>query len=178
MVHARSLVLATLVAASAAVAGDPAAAEQPPAHHHGTASLQVSLDGRALQISFEGPSDNVLGFEHAPRTDAQKQVVARADQQLKQPGQLFGIPPAAQCQAQPARVDMKLPEAGAGETHSEIEAEWRWECGNPAALVDLDVGGLFRSFPRLRQVKADVVTARGQKTAVLKPGAARLKLSA
>jgi hypothetical protein len=72
---------------------------------------------------------------------------------------------------------MKLPAAGSGETHSEIEAEWRWDCGKPDALIQLDVSGLFKAFPRLKQLKVQIVTAQGQKTAVLKPGAARLKLA-
>lgn len=177
MVRARSLVLVTLLTTAPAVAADKTAADRPPAHQHGAAGLQVSLDGRALQVALEGPSDNLLGFEHAPRNDAEKQAVARAEQKLKQPLQLVGIPPAAECQPQPARVDIKLPAAGSGETHSEIEAEWRWDCGKPDALTHVDVSGLFKAFPRLKQLKVEVVTARGQKTAILKPGAARLKIA-
>jgi hypothetical protein len=177
MVQIRSVILATLLATAPAVAADTTAPEQPPAHQHGAASLQVSLDGRALHITLEGPSDNLLGFEHAPRNDAEKQTVARAESQLKKPVQLVGTPPAAECQPQPARVDMKLPAAGSGETHSEVEAEWRWDCGKPDALTQVDVSGLFKAFPRLKQLKVQVVTARGQKTAVLKPGAARLKIA-
>jgi hypothetical protein len=137
----------------------------------------VSLDGRALLIGYEGPAENILGFEHAPKTDAQKKTVARAEEQLKQPGQLFVIPPAAECRAQPSRVEVKLPAAGSGETHSEIETEWRWECAKPEALTHVDVG-LFKAFPRLKQLSAQIVTAKGQTTAVLKPNTTRLKLAA
>jgi hypothetical protein len=177
MGRARLLVVVTLLVTAPAIAADRPAPEQHPAHQHGAASLQVSVDGRALQITLEGPSDNLLGFEHAPRSEAQKQAVARADQKLKQPAQLFGTPPAAECQPQSTRVDMKLPESGSAETHSEIEAEWRWDCGKPDLLAQVDASGLFKAFPRLKQLKVEVVTERGQKTAVLKPGAARLKLT-
>ena len=81
MVRARSVILATLLAAVPAAAADKTAPEQHPAHQHGAASLQVSLDGRALQISLEGPSDNLLGFEHAPQNEAEKQAVTRAEQE-------------------------------------------------------------------------------------------------
>jgi Protein of unknown function (DUF2796) len=138
--------------------------------------LQVSLEEDVLQIALEGPADNLLGFEHAPRNEAQRKMVERAEQQLKQPVQLFATPPAAECQGQPARVDVKLPAAGSGEMHSEIEAEWRWKCGKPGALAHVDVGGLFKAFPRLKQLKVQIVTAQGQKTAVLRPGATRLKI--
>ena len=172
MLRPSSVIIAILLVTTLA----PGADKTPPAHQHGAASLQVSLDGRVLHIAFEGPADNLLGFEHAPRTEAQKKTVERAEQQLKQPIQLFATPPAAECQAQPARVDMKLPAAGGGETHSEIEAEWRWECGKPDTLAHVDVGGLFKAFPRLKQLKVQIVSARGQKTAVLRPGATRLKI--
>jgi hypothetical protein len=170
MVRAYTLILATLLVAAPAGAADKT-------HHHGAASLHVSLDGRALHIALEGPSDNLLGFEHAPRTEAQRKTVARAEQQLKQSAQLFGIPSAAECQARPPRVEMKLPAAGSSETHSEIETEWRWECGKPDALTHLDVSGLFKAFSRLKQLKVQIVTAHGQKTAVLTPSAARLKVT-
>ena len=175
--RARSLILATLLLSAPALAADTTASRQQPPHQHGAANLQVSLDGRVLQIAFDGPADNVLGFEHAPRTDAQKKAVARAEQQLKQPLQLFETPLAAQCEAQPPQVEMKLPAAGSGETHSDVEAEWRWECGKPDALTHVDAGGLFKAFSRLKQLKAQLVTAQGQQTAVLKSGAARLKVA-
>jgi hypothetical protein len=146
-------------------------------HEHGTASLEVSLDGHVLQIALEGPADNLLGFEHAPQNDAQQQTAGRAEAQLKRPIQLFAIPPGAQCQSQPATVAMKLPAPGSGETHSEIEAEWRWDCARPEALAHVDAVGLFKAFPRLKQLKVQIVTAQGQRTAVLRPGAARLKIS-
>jgi hypothetical protein len=172
-----SVILTAVVATAAALAAGQPASGQPPAHQHGAARLQVSLEGRALLIGYEGPAENILGFEHAPKSDAQKKTVARAEEQLKQPGQLFVTPPAADCRAQPARVEMKLPASGSGETHSEIEAEWRWECAKPEALTHIDVG-LFKAFPRLKQLSAQVVTAQGQKTAVLKPKTARLKIAA
>jgi hypothetical protein len=147
------------------------------AHRHGAATLQVSLDGKALHVALDSPADNLLGFEHAPRNEAQKKTVARADEQLKQPLQLFTTTPGAECQSQSARVDMKLPAAGSSETHSEIEAEWRWECKQPEALTHIDAGGLFKTFPRLKQLKVEIVTRQGQKTSTLKPGTARLKIA-
>jgi Protein of unknown function (DUF2796) len=175
-VRARSLIFSALLATTPALAAEKPTSDQHQAHQHGAAQLQVSLEGRALQIAFEGPADNLLGFEQAPKNEAQKKTVARVEQQLKQPTQLFVTPPAAECQAQPARVEMKLPSPGSAETHSEIEVEWRWECVKPQALAYVDVG-LFKAFPRLKQLQVQVVTGQGQKTALLKPGAARLKLA-
>jgi hypothetical protein len=177
MVRSRHIVIAALLAAAGAAPVDRPATAQSKAHHHGAASLQVGLDGQTLQIALESPSDNLLGFEHAPRTEAQRKAVARAEEQLRQPGQLFVPEAAAGCQPGPVRVELKLPAAGSSETHSEVEAEWRWECARADALTHVDVGGLFKSFPRLKQLTVQVVTPRGQRAAVLKPGASRLRIA-
>lgn len=168
------LILSALLVTGSALAADKTASPHK-AHQHGTAQLQVSLEGGVLQIALEGPAENFLGFEHAPRTDAQKATAARVEQQLKQPAQLFTPVAAASCQARAPRVELKLPPPGSKETHSEVEAEWRWQCAQPAALGHVDVG-LFKAFPRLKELRVQMVTAQGQKTAVLKPGAPRLKL--
>lgn len=172
--RAGSLILATLLVAAPVLAADEAA-PQPKAHQHGAARLEVTVDRGLLQIALEGPAENFLGFEHAPRTDAQKKTAARVEEQLKQPAQLFTPMAAAECRAQPSRVEIKLPPPGSKETHSEVEAEWRWQCARPAALGHVDVG-LFKSFPRLKELRVQIVTAQGQKAAVLKPGSPRLKV--
>jgi hypothetical protein len=172
-VRALSFILFALLATAPALAADK---DRHGAHQHGAATLLVSLDGRVFQIAYEGPAENILGFEHAPKTEAERKTVARADEQLRQTAQLFTTPPAAACQAQPTRIEMKLPPVGTGEAHSEIEVEWRWDCAKPEALAHVDVA-LFKAFPRLKQLRAQVVTAKGQTTALLKPNTARLKIA-
>jgi hypothetical protein len=173
-VRAHVMILCALLTATPVLAADKPG-HQHRGHQHGAARLQVSLEGGALQVAFEGPADNILGFEHAPRTEAQKGTVARAEQQLRQTGELFTTPSAADCQPEPARVELKLPPPDSRETHSEVEAEWRWTCANPGALAYLDVG-LFKTFPRLKQLRAQVVTAQGQTSTVLRPKTTRLKI--
>jgi hypothetical protein len=172
-IHA-TIVCALLVAAPP---GAAARGGHHHAHQHGVATLQVSLEGGRLQIALESPADSVVGFEHAPRTETQKASVARAEARLKQPAELFALPAAAECRPEPARVEMRLPAPGSTDVHSEIEAEWRWTCAKPEALAWVDVQ-LFKAFSRLKQLRAEVVTGRGQQKAILRPGAARLKLAA
>jgi hypothetical protein len=173
--RSRWLLLAALLAAPPALAADTTAPRQHRGHQHGVGRLEVALDGGALRIALDSPADSFLGFEHAPRTDAQRQTVARVEQQLRQPAQLFTPAGGAACQAETPRTEIKLPPPGSRETHSEIEAEWGWQCAQPAALGHVDVG-LFKAFPRLKELRVRIVTARGQTAAVLKPGAPRLKL--
>ena len=146
------------------------------AHQHGAAEFKVTLEKRELTAIVEGPAEIILGFEHAPRTDAQKRAVQRARQQLNEQQALFALSAAARCEPQTRHITIDLPSPGAVETHSEFTAEYRWRCAAPAELRYIDTGFL-KTFPRARELRAQVVTATGQKTARLKSGATRLTLS-
>ncbi len=59
------------------------------AHVHGEATLQLIADGTALQIEFNSPGINIVGFEHPPRTPEQSHAISEAMQQLERPDTLF-----------------------------------------------------------------------------------------
>ena len=170
------LLLLTFLTAAPVLAADGGAPARQQAHQHGAAGLDVSVEGSVLQIALDSPADNLVGFEHAPRNEAQKRTVNRVEQQLRQPATLFTPSAQADCRAEPPRVEIKLPPPGSAEAHSEVEAEWRWQCARPAALAHVDVG-LFKAFPRLRELRAQIVTAAGQRTLILTPAAPRLKIA-
>jgi hypothetical protein len=171
--RANTLLLSALIAVAPAATADPSAADSRHAHRHGAARLAVTLEGGALQITLDSPADNVLGFEHAPRTEGQRKTVGRVEAQLRRPAELLAPVPAADCRAEAPRVEIKLPPPGSRDTHSEVEAEWRWQCARPSALTYVDVG-LFAVFPRLKELAVEVVTAEGQRKRLLRPGASRL----
>ncbi|MBI3897839.1 MAG: DUF2796 domain-containing protein [Gammaproteobacteria bacterium] len=150
--------------------------EQHAGHTHGIGQLQVTLEGNELGIGLDSPTDSFLGFEHAANTAAQKKKVQETEQLLKQPEKLFELPAAAQCQAQPSTVDIKLPTAGSKEKHSDLETQWRWQCKTPAELKQIDVR-MFKAFPKLKQLKVQMVTPNGQNEKVLKADNTRLALT-
>src|SRR3989338_10642 len=61
------------------------------AQEHGSARLNVVLDGQALELELESPAMNLVGFEHAAKSDADKTKVAAARSQLQDPQALFGL---------------------------------------------------------------------------------------
>lgn len=61
------------------------------AHEHGVASLNAALDGNLLELQFESPAMNLVGFEHAAKSDADKAKVAAAKRELEQPISLFAL---------------------------------------------------------------------------------------
>lgn len=61
------------------------------------------------------------------------------------------------------------------DTHAELDATWQFRCATPAALQDVDVQALFRTFPGIRQLDAMVAGPRKQSGSRLSPGTTRLK---
>ncbi|MDP2246714.1 MAG: DUF2796 domain-containing protein [Nitrosomonadales bacterium] len=149
------------------------------AHVHGMATLQIAVDGKTLQLNLESPLDSLLGFEHQPRTNQQKIAVKDMEHRLRQAGQLFKPTPAANCTLKSVALISPVLETGKDhghqhDDHANLDGEFIFECAKPTELRDLEVI-LFDSFPRLRQLKAEAATPRGQTAVTLTP--ARRKVS-
>lgn len=157
-------------------------------HEHGVASLNVALDGQTLEIQLESPAMNLVGFEHAATSEADKAKVAAAHQQLEQAQALFALPIEAKCVLQESDLDSPLfggaahehehehehEEHEAGHVHSDIDASYRFTCSNPQALKTLELGTFFGTFPGTTKLQAQLIGPNGQQGAELVPGNSRL----
>jgi hypothetical protein len=153
-------------------------------HLHGTATLQVAVDQQNLTLLFSGPLDNLLGFEHKARNQAE---VAQVQNMIKQfyKTNLFLPSKAAQCKLQTVNLESvvikkkvikKKPppesttqhghEEDAG--HADLDAELFYQCNHIKNLRDLQVN-LFKAFPNLHQLNLEIVSERGQSAAKLTP---------
>lgn len=133
------------------------------AHQHGVATLSVAVDGNALELAFESPLENLVGFEHAPRNAKERQALQALKDRFADPQALFVPAPAAGCRAAPAQLE--LPQAD-GSGHADLHAVVSFECATPAALRSLEVR-LFDAFPRLQRVKAQLAAPGRQSGAEL-----------
>jgi hypothetical protein len=164
-------ILPRLVATFAVIVALPTAAHGPGAHVHGVAKLDVAVEGDTLTLGLESPLDNLLGFEHMPRTEKQKAAVRAMADTLNKPAALFVPTPAAQCA--PATVKLESPvlkeaKKDAGDGHADLDGDFVFRCAHPDALQDIEVK-LFGAFPHLRQVDVQVVSPQGQTAARLTP---------
>lgn len=75
------------------------------AHVHGNAELQVTVQGQALTVLLATPLENLVGFEHAPRTDKQKAAAQALGEQLAKPDVLLVPSQAARCSASASVVN-------------------------------------------------------------------------
>lgn len=160
------LICALLIAAGPAGAGK--------AHEHGVMRLDVAIDGNKLLIDMQVPLDNLLGFERAPRTEAERKAAAEVLARLRNPGQgtpLFAADAAAQCTLSKAEVQAALLEPGAQAVprsgHADLEASYEFSCARPQALRALDVG-LFDAYRRVQRIEVQLAGAKGQSKLTLK----------
>ena len=154
------------------------------AHEHGVGSLNVALDDQTLELDLDGPSANLVGFEHVATTDADKAKVAAAQAQLGNPLVLFSLPKAAECSVEAQELKSPLfdpaPEEAPGVTkgehhHSDIEAHYAFTCSNPEALKTLDLSQFFKAFPGTQKIKVQVIGSSGQQGVEVTPKAPTVK---
>jgi len=136
----------------------------------------VAVDGNTLTLHLESPLDNLLGFEHAARTDKEKAAVGGMVERLNKADGLFVTTAAAGCK--PAAVQLESPllqppkTTGAG-GHADLDGDFIFRCERPELLRDIDVA-LFDAFPNLHRVDVQVAGARGQTAAKLTPTSRRV----
>lgn len=86
-----------LAAGLAMGSASPASAQSPGAHVHGQAALEVAVDGGTVQLNLYTPLDNLVGFEHAPRTAEEHRAIRAMAAKLHQGDTLFLFTPSAGC---------------------------------------------------------------------------------
>jgi hypothetical protein len=127
-----------------------------------------------LQLDLDTPLDNLLGFEHAPRNEKQRQSVSAMVEKLNKPGLLFVTTAAARCTPASAHLESPVTDANSGRKdnedqaggHADMEAQWNFSCEAPAALRSIEVR-LFDVFPGLHNLDVQLVSPRGQSGAKL-----------
>lgn len=166
----RTALLLTLVLALPAWAGK--------AHEHGVARLDLAVEGTTLTLALDTPLDGLLGFERAPRSEAEKRAAEKAVATLRAADALFTIDPAAQCAlgsvnlvSAPLKLGAAAPAKDDG--HGDLEGEFVFRCQSVPAFVD---AGLFKAFARMTRIDVQVAAPKGQRKLVLKRPAQRIDL--
>ena len=148
-------------------------------HEHGVVKLDVAVDGSVLTLQLEAPLDSLLGFEHRPRTEAQRQAADAVLKRFNDGASLFQPSKAALCTLSKSTIDAQAmqpdPAAKPGE-HADLDASFEFRCAQPDKLLDIDVA-LFDAFKRIQRINAQVIGPKGQAQRILKRPDRLLKLS-
>jgi len=89
------------------------------AHVHGEVELNIAQDGQELLIEITAPGADVVGFEHAPENDQQKQTLAQAVKTLNSANLVFSLTQAADCQLSHYSVSHTLEDKHGEHDHDE-----------------------------------------------------------
>ena len=166
------------------------------AHVHGIAHLNVALEGATVHIELESPAANIVGFEHKPNNEEQKQAVEQAVTALEDGAKVFTLTPAAGCEPTATEVEWVMTDEDGHEehaeseeahhseaeetghdgekTHSEFHAAYRFTCAEPDQLSGLEVK-LFELFPATEEIDAQIIGRQGQTAAELTAAAPRVE---
>ncbi|MNP34180.1 hypothetical protein D3C76_1274550 [compost metagenome] len=120
---------------------------------------------------------NLVGFEHAPSSDADKAKVAATRALLEQPLGLFNLPATAGCSIASKALESPLfsaKPAADKHGHSEIHAHYTFNCTSAAALKQLDLTQLFKTFPATQKIQVQLIAPSGQQGVEATPSAAIL----
>ncbi len=147
-------------------------AQSQKAHQHGAAQINVAMEGGKGELEFESPADGILGFEHAPKTAAQKKSTADVLAKFKtQANTLFEFPAAAGCTLTPKEVEIHRE----GPQHAEVHAHYAVACKSaPTGQLTL---GVFKAYPRLTSIAVTVLSGSQQSATQATPAKATVKLN-
>lgn len=146
------------------------------AHEHGVARMNVAVEGDIMYIEFSSPSANIVGFEHYPERQEDKDAVREAVKRLEAGELLFAFSPKAAGRLTQSGVESDIGndsdhEAGEedghehhedeGERHSEFKAEYRILFEKPEKLAYMDVM-LFSIFQGIERIEVQLLTDKRQ----------------
>ncbi|KHD23793.1 zinc-binding protein [Vibrio caribbeanicus] len=89
------------------------------AHVHGEVELNIAQDGKELLMEITAPGADVVGFEHAPKNDEQKKILADAVATLNQADSVFTLSAAAGCHVEHVAVTHTLGKESDHHDHDE-----------------------------------------------------------
>jgi hypothetical protein len=142
------------------------------AHVHGLIRMDLAIDAKTLTVQIEAPLDSLLGFEHRPRTSAQKQAAETMLKQMNNVNALIQPAKAAACKSTRVNVQstvLQSPKpAGSKEAeHADLEASFEFLCEHPEKLTVIELG-FFDEFKRVQKIEVQVAGAKGQSKQTLR----------
>lgn len=165
-------------------------AQQHEAHVHGIATLSMAFEDTTLEMAFESPAANLLGFEHRAKDTEDRQRVEAIASTLRAPDKLFTFA-GTKCVTTDVALntedliadehkhkrehehehhhDHGHSDGGKhGNEHREIKAEYRLSCENTAAIQSVSTS-MFQRYPGIEKINLMWVSDTGQGAATLSP---------
>ena len=169
-------------------------ARQKDSHEHGAAIIKMVMEDEKLLIEFEVPSESLIGFEHFPKSQSNRDNFNKAIKILSDPSKIFSQPIKAECLLVGMNVSQSLfsreeehghdesekedehghDESEKSEIHSEFKSNYYWNCQH---LDEIDSIGtqLMSIFPRIEEIRVNWISNNGQGSLELESEDDRIK---
>lgn len=137
-------------------------AQAPGKHVHGQAELDIAIEESSIALMLVSPLDNILGFEHTPRTDAERKQADDAQKALAQGDRLFVIDEGAGCTTEKISVPTLYEDthnhghSGHAGMHADAELTVQYRCASGHNVKVIDTAALFDAFPRLQTLQVQL----------------------
>ncbi len=82
----------------------PANAADLSAHEHGVANLALAQDGKEISVTFTAAADSVIGYEHAPGNDKEREALHHAEEVFYHPEKWLKLP--VSCELEARKVEL------------------------------------------------------------------------
>jgi hypothetical protein len=133
-------------------------------HTHGVGKLDIGQRGHIVKASFVLPMESLVGFEHIPKTPAQKTAVEQLQVNLSKENALMQFSPAVQCKQTALQYNSSSVH---GQGHADVIVEIQFQCQNTSSLGRIDFE-VFKQYPKLKQIDVQWINQKEQRKFVLK----------
>lgn len=147
--------------------------EQHGVHEHGKVTFNVALAGQQLVVELDVPAANVIGFEHVPRTDAEKARVRDRAAWLHAGKGLIALPAAAACRFQESKLE--APQWKEGQSHADYQVRLTYRCDQPQRLEWLQLS-LLADLQDVHEARVNLAMLSRQSSEIVKSAATRVQL--
>ncbi len=174
---------------------------QKDSHEHGAANLKIAMEGEKLHVEFEVPSESLIGFEHFPKSQSNRENFSESIKILSDPARLFSISSEGECLLVGMKISQSLfsnedehghdesedehghdesedehghDESEKSEIHSEFKSNYSWNCQH---LDEIDSIGtqLMTFFPKIEEIRVNWISSNGQGSLELESKEDRIK---
>ena len=144
--------------------------------------LDIAIERNTVTVLLDSPLDNLLGFEHAPRSAAERKQADALVSTLRAPTTLFRIDPAAACALTNVSLTSTALKLGTAESdadddgHGDLDGVFEFTCTDALKATYID-SGLLDAFSRLQRIDVQVAAPGRQFKRELKRPSRRIVLS-
>ena len=170
------------------------------AHEHGVGALSIAVEGHDVEVELTIPGSDVVGFEHPPSSNQDRQAVIKGVKSLRDIDNILVLSSSAKCRVKDVEVtsgligDQKDDHGHVNkhkhghddkhrhedkvkdnykEGHSEFIAHYHFHCDYPKLLKSVKLG-FFKVFPSAHELNAKWITPKGQGASELTPNSPKL----